>query len=242
VTVLKGLAGLLALVGLWDVFRLVHLLPPTATPASWDVAASLATPGVRGGLAAATGATLAAWAAGMLLAATVGIAAGLLTGLSRRADAASRLVIDFLRPIPAVALIPVAIVVAGIGLPMQAVLVAFACLWPLLISTRFGVRDVDPMIVETGRVLGAAGPRLIATVTVPAAAPAIGTGLRTAAGLGIVVAVAVELVTGSPGLGSFINQQLQGGQIAAAYTGILAAGLLGAAIHALTSAFSRSRE
>ncbi|WP_433797205.1 ABC transporter permease [Actinoplanes sp. CA-252034] len=232
-TVLKGLAGLLVLAGLWDVLRLVHLLPPTATPAGRDVAAALASPEVRGGLAAAVGHTVTAWAAGVLLAAVVGIAAGLATGLSRWADAASRVVVDFLRPIPAVALIPVAIVVAGIGVPMQALLVAFACLWPLLISTRFGVRDVDPMLVETGRVLGASGARLIATVTVPAAAPAIRTGLRTAAGLGIVVAVAVELVTGSPGLGSFIGLQLQGGQIAAAYTGILAAGLLGAAVHSL---------
>lgn len=240
-TVLKGLAGLAVLVGLWDVLRLVHLLPPTATPATRDVAAALAAPGVLADLAAATGATMTAWATGMLLAGVAGIAAGLLTGLSRWADAASRVVVDFLRPIPAVALIPVAIVIAGLGVRMQALLVAFACLWPLLISTRFGVRDVDPMIVETGRVLGAAGPRLIATVTVRAAAPAIRTGLRTAAGLGIVVAVAVELVTGSPGLGSFVNLRLQGGQIAAAYTGIIAAGLLGAAVHAATGIFDRPR-
>ncbi|WP_433831285.1 ABC transporter permease [Actinoplanes sp. CA-015351] len=242
-TVLKGLAGLFVLAGLWDLLRIVHVLPPTAAPASWDVAASLADPDVRGGLAAAVLDTMTAWTGGMLLAAVAGITAGLLAGLSRWADASTRVVVEFLRPIPAVALIPIAILTAGIGTGMQAVLIAFACLWPLLIATRFGVRDVDPLLVETGRILGVAGPRLVASVTVPAAIPAIRTGLRTAASLGIVVAVAVELVAGSPGLGWFVSQRLQAGQVAAAYTGIIAAGLLGWAIHALfdlTSTKARS--
>ncbi|GAA2702290.1 ABC transporter permease [Actinoplanes palleronii] len=224
---MRGLAGFAVLVGLWDLLRLAHVLPPTAAPASWDIARALADPS----LAVAAGDTLLAWAGGLLLAGVLGIAAGILLGVSRWADAATRVVIDFLRPIPAVALIPVAVVVIGLGAGMQAVLVAFACLWPLLISTRFGVRDVDPLLVETGRVFGASGLRLAATVTGPAAVPAIRTGLRTAASLGLVVAVATELVAGSPGLGWYIAQQQQAGQIPAAYAGIVVAGSLGYVIH-----------
>lgn len=227
---MKGFAGFAVLIGLWEALRLAHVLPPTAAPASWDIARALADPE----LLSAAGDTLVAWAGGLLLAAALGIAAGVLVGLSRWADASTAVVIDFLRPIPAVALIPVAVVVLGLGAGMQSVLVAFACLWPLLIATKFGVRDIDPLLTETARIFGANGLRLAATVTAPAAFPAIRTGLRTAASLGLVVAVATELAAGSPGLGWFIAQQQQAGQIPAAYAGIVVAGLLGYAIHLLS--------
>ncbi|GAA2847493.1 hypothetical protein Acy02nite_03180 [Actinoplanes cyaneus] len=228
---MKGLAGFAALVGLWELLRSAHVLPPGSAPASVDIARALGNPDLPG----ATAGTLIAWAAGLLLAASIGIPLGVLLGLSRWVDAALTATVDFLRPIPAVALIPVAVVVIGLGAGMQALLVGFACLWPLLISTRFGVRDVDPLLTETGRVLGARGLRLAATVTVPAALPSIRTGLRTAASLGLVVAVATELATGSPGLGWFIAQQQQAGQIPAAYAGIVVAGLLGYLVHLVTS-------
>lgn len=231
---MKGLAGFAALVVLWELLRLTHVLPPTAAPASWDIARALKNPDLFG----ATVDTLIAWGGGLLLAALIGIPLGVLLGLSRWADAALTSTVDFLRPIPAVALIPVAVVVIGLGAGMQSVLVGFACLWPLLIATRFGVRDVDPLLTETGRVFGANGLRLAATVTAPAAFPAIRTGLRTAASLGLVVAVATELAAGSPGLGWFIAQQQQAGQIPAAYAGIVVAGLLGYAIHLIVETTS----
>ncbi|BCY12113.1 ABC transporter permease [Actinoplanes sp. L3-i22] len=224
---MKGAAGFVALVLLWELGRLAHVLPANSAPASWQIAGRLG----DGELAGAVGETLLAWAGGLLLAALIGIPLGVLLGLSRWADAALDTTVDLLRPIPAVALIPVAVVVIGLGASMPAVLVGFATLWPLLISTRFGVRDIDPLLVETGRVFGANGWRLAATVTAPAALPAIRTGLRTAASLGLVVAVATELASGSPGLGSYIAQQQQAGQLPAAYAGIVVAGLLGYLIH-----------
>jgi ABC-type nitrate/sulfonate/bicarbonate transport system permease component len=227
----RGLAGFAGLIAVWELLRVTHVLPPTAAPASWDIARSMNDPELFG----AAGDTLLAWGGGLLLAAVVGIGAGVLLGTSRWADAATTVVIDFLRPIPAVVLIPIAVVVIGLGVGMQAVLVAAACLWPLLISTRFGVRDIDPLLIETGRLYGATGLRLAATVTAPAAVPAIRTGLRTAASIGLVVAVATELAAGSPGLGLFIAQQQQGGQIPAAYAGIVVAGVLGYAIHLIFS-------
>ncbi|WP_436530756.1 ABC transporter permease [Actinoplanes sp. HUAS TT8] len=228
---MKGLAGFAVLILLWELGRFAHVLPPDSAPATWQIAHATADPE----LAAAAGHTLLAWAGGLLIAAGLGITGGVLLGVSRWADASASVVIDFLRPIPAVALIPIAIVVIGLGAGMQAVLVGFACLWPLLIATRFGVRDIDPLLVETGRVFGASGLRLAATVTAPAAWPSIRTGLRTAASLGLVVAVATELAAGSPGLGWFIAQEQQAGQIPAAYAGIVVAGLLGYLVHLVTS-------
>ncbi|MEV6342992.1 ABC transporter permease subunit [Actinoplanes sp. NPDC051851] len=224
---MRGVTGFAVLLLGWEGLRMLRVLPPTAAPGVRDVVAS-----ADAGLVRAAGETLLAWALGLALAAVIGIGLGVLVGLSRWADDATRPTTEFLRPIPVVALIPVAIVLIGIDTRMQAALVGLACLWPLMISTRFGVRDVDPLLIESGRVLGASGLRLVTRVTWPAALPAIRTGLRTAASLGIVVAIAVELVAGSPGLGHYIAQQQAAGQIAASYAGVLVSGVLGWAISA----------
>ena len=98
----------------------------------------------------------------------VAVPLGLVLGLTEIAYRATVVVIEFLRPIPSVALIPLAILIYGRGLEMKVSLVVFACVWPLLFNTIYGIHSVDPVAVDTARVLGLGRWQIGGNVLVPA--------------------------------------------------------------------------
>ena len=126
-------------------------------------------------------------------------------GSSRRGYQMLRLPIEFLRPIPSVALIPLAVLVFGTRFPNKLFLVTFACVWPLLFQAIYGVQDVDPVAVDTARAFGFGRFRRLVLIVLPSSAPYIATGLRIASSVALILAVTSELVVGVPGLGSAIN-------------------------------------
>jgi NitT/TauT family transport system permease protein len=111
------------------------------------------------------------------------------------------LVVEALRPVPSVALIPVALLIFGFGQVMSASVVAFACFWPILIVTVSAVRSIDPRVIEVSRVMGFPLHARILKFALPAALPGILVGVRVAAGIAIVVAVTVEIAANPRGLG-----------------------------------------
>ena len=146
---------------------------------------------------------------------------------------ALRGVIEFLRPIPSVALIPLAVLVYGSGLESKVFLAAFAATWPLLMQTLYGVQDVDPVATDTARSFGFSRAQRLLRVTLPSAVPYVATGVRISAAVALILVVTAELVIGSPGLGRQINLARQGGNVELMYALILATGLLGMAVNAL---------
>lgn len=178
-------------------------------------------------LLSSVGATLETWAIGLAFASIAGAVLGLGVGLSRWADAASDVVVRMMRPMPSLALIPIAILIAGLGITMTAGLVAFASFWPVFINARYAVRQIEPRLLDTGKVMGLRHLRLIWHVVVPATAPLIATGIRISAGLAIVVTVSVELVAGTGGLGGYVLIAQQNGATGQMYAGIVAGGMLG---------------
>ncbi len=223
----KGGAGVLAAVGIWETLRALSVLPDDNAPSAWAILAATARELAQGPLATAAAQTAYAWAVGFLVAVAVGVSLGVLVGLSRWAEAATGLLFDFLRPIPAVALVPVAIVLLGLGLRMQTFLTVFAAVWPMLFNTRYGVRNVDPLQIDSARVQGVGGVELVRRVVLPAALPSIFTGLRLSASIAVVVTVVTELVAAGTGLGHYIDQNQQVGNAPEAFAGVLAAGVLG---------------
>ncbi len=189
-----------------------------------------------GPLAHAVLGTLVAWALGLAIAAVLGIVLGTLVGVSKSADAATEWLVRAMRPMPSLALIPIAILVAGLGLKMTAGLVAFASFWPIFINTRYGVRQIDNRLLETAQSLGLRGLSRLGRVVLPAASPMISTGLQVALSLALVVAVSVELVGGTGGLGQFVATAQQGNQTASMYAGIVLGGVLGWALATLYAA------
>ncbi|MFC5219875.1 ABC transporter permease [Streptomyces coerulescens] len=229
----KGLTGLLLLVVLYEAGRASGVFPDEAMPSTIAIVTSAFQEVFSGSLGTATGDTLHAWALGLLSACAVGIPAGMALGASRWADSLAKVTVEFLRPVPAVALVPVAVISFGLEIGMQVFLIGFACLWPVLIGTRHGVRAIDPLMIDSARMLGLSRREIAVRVSLPATAPAIATGVRLAASLGVVVAVAAEIVTGSPGLGQYLTQAQQGGDDAAAFAAVLISGVLGLTVNAL---------
>ena len=154
-----------------------------------------------GSLLRQTAETFGAAALGLGIAAASAIAIGTVLGLVPPLRRASALTIDALRPIPSVALIPIALLIFGFSRNMSAAVAAFACFWPILIVVVAAVRGIDPRLIEVGRMLGLSWPRRIQRLALPAALPAIMVGLRTGAGIAIVVTVTTEIVANPRGLG-----------------------------------------
>jgi ABC-type nitrate/sulfonate/bicarbonate transport system permease component len=150
-----------------------------------------------------------------------------------------RAVVEFLRPIPSVALIPLAILIWGSGLESKVFLAAFASTWPLLMQTLYGVQDVDPVATDTARSFGLSRPQRFLHVTLPSAGPYIATGIRISAAVSLILAVTAELVIGSPGLGQQINIARQSENVDVMYALIAVTGLLGWGVNVVFTRLER---
>jgi NitT/TauT family transport system permease protein len=159
-----------------------------------------------------------------------GLVLGVASGLWWQVDGALSVSIEFLRPIPSIALIPLAVILFGLQLRMQVFLVALPCTWPIFIATRHAVRGIDPLWRDVAMILGLGRTDLVWRVVVPAAVPGVITGIRTASSIAIVVAVGAELVSGSPGLGSYLTLVGDSGNVAASFAATIVAGVLGLVI------------
>jgi ABC-type nitrate/sulfonate/bicarbonate transport system permease component len=204
-----------------------NLLPTRAFPPPTESALALAAELGQPGFWSDIGLTLEGWAIGLALAAALAVPIGILVGSTRLLYRMVRALIEFLRPIPSVALIPLAVLVFGTQLPNKIFLVTFACFWPLLFQAIYGVQDVDPVAEDTARAFGFNRLQRLYMVTLPGAAPYLATGLRLASSVALILAVTSELVVGVPGLGRSINVAQSSGDYASMYALIAVAGLLG---------------
>ncbi|TDD82092.1 ABC transporter permease subunit [Actinomadura darangshiensis] len=149
--------------------------------------------------------TLTAWALGLLIAVAIAVPLGLLLGSVPAVNTAVRAIVEFLRPIPSVALIPLAALLLGSGLEMEVPLIVYASSWPILFNTMYGLDDVDPTAKETLRSFGFSRLQVLLRVSLPSAAPFIATGVRLAASIALILAVGTEILSGfGDGLGMFI--------------------------------------
>ena len=179
--------------------------------------------------------TLYAWALGIALATAISIPFGILIGTSNLAYKMATPLVEVMRPIPSVALIPLAILLWGQGLTTKVLLVAYATTWPILFNTISGVHDVDPITVQTARCFGLGRLAILRRINLPSAAPFIFTGLRISASLGLIVIVGTELLAGADrGIGSYILfVSSSGGHMDSVLAGAAIAGLVGLAINSM---------
>ena len=112
--------------------------------------------------------------------------------------------IEAIRPIPSIALLPIALIALGFGYRMEIVIVAFACVWPMLILSRTAVRGVEPRLMEVARALRLTTVQRIIKIIIPAALPRIFVAFRLSAGIALIVAVTVEIAINPLGLGAGI--------------------------------------
>ena len=228
---LLGLAGLLALLALVEVLPRIGVVDPAYLPPASRILAALAGEAAGAEFWRAVGDTLTAWALGLLIAVLAGVSAGVLIGSIPVLRAATASTVEFLRPIPSVALIPLAVLLYGTDIGSTLLLVVYAAFWQVLVQVLYGVADVDPVADETARSFRLGAWARIRYVVWPTALPFVFTGIRLAASVALVLAVTTELVIGSPGLGALIGVAQTSNAVPVMYALIVVTGLLGVAIN-----------
>ena len=233
----RGAAGVVAFLLLAEAAGRLGIISRSALPLTSAVLARAILLAGNARFLADFGATVEAWAVGMALTVAVGVPLGLLLGVLPGVRVATRAIVEFLRPIPSVALILLVSLLLGPGLRMSATLIVYGAIWPVLYNTIAGIDDVDPVAKETHRAFGFSTLDTIRMVSLPSAAPFIATGIRLASAVAIILDIATGYVTGpinGPGIGAYIAQQSTG---ATDLTVILAAtvwaGILGLALDLL---------
>lgn len=193
-----------------------------------------------GTLSGEIGLTLHAYLEGLALAILIGVTAGVLIGNSRTLLDASSVLIEFLRPIPAVALIPLAIVFFGtFGIAAHRFVVVFAAVWPILINTIYGVRGTDRMLHDVARTSGVGRAGRLFRVTLPAALPSIATGVRVSATLALLVCVTAEYLTAAGGIGAYMQDQHAALNTPELYAAVVLVSFLGYLVNAGLRAVER---
>jgi len=147
--------------------------------------------------------------AGLAIGSVIGLALGIAFGVSNVLDRLMEVTIEAIRPIPSIALLPIALIALGFGYRMEIVIVAFACVWPMLILSRTAVRGVEPRLMEVSRALRLTPVQRIIKIIIPAALPRIFVAFRLSAGIALIVAVTVEIAINPLGLGAGIMQAQQ---------------------------------
>jgi len=183
--------------------------------------------------------TVRGWALGLAVATVLAVPIGIVLGSSDLAGRAFRVPIEFLRPIPSAALIPLLFLTLGTNLKSEVFLAAFGAFWPLLVQTMYGVRDVDPVALDTARSFRLGPLERLYRVTLPSTVPYIATGLRISSTVALILAFTAELFMGIPGLGQAMNVAGAFGLTDTIYALALATGFLGVAIHVFTTAVEK---
>jgi ABC-type nitrate/sulfonate/bicarbonate transport system permease component len=233
---LIGLAGFAAVLELLSRLGLVpsRYLPPTSTIATAFVEQTGRPEFWRACLD-----TLRTWAVGLVIAVVAGVVAGVLIGSVPVLRAVTASTIEFLRPIPSVALIPLVVVIYGVGVASTVLLVVYASFWQVLVQVLHGVADIDPVARDTAHSYRLGRVRYITNLVWPTALPYVVTGIRLAASVALVLTITGELIIGSPGLGSAIAIAQSSNAVPAMYALVVVTGLFGLAANLLTRAVER---
>lgn len=171
--------------------------------------------------------TLQSTLLGLAICTVAGILVGLLLSLGPGIYGSASFLIDFLRTVPGLAIIPLGILVFGPTMKLDLLMIVFSALWPILLQTVSAVRQLDREILETAKTYRIPAWRRLLFVLLPACSPRIITGIRIAASMSLLLSLGTQLIAGSPGLGSRIALYQQNANYAELFACIVIAGLIG---------------
>lgn len=216
----------------WWLFSTSDLARVGDIPSPWQTLVRLLELLTTGTYWLSLASTLGGMAMGLGIAILVGVPVGLAIGFSRFATDSSRFVIDFLRTIPPVALIPLTLLVFGPLRPMQVTLVAIGVVWPLLIQSTYAAQQVEPVLRQVTRSFRLNRMEAIRFVFAPSALPFLWTGLRVAATVALLISITAEYLGGIKGIGFELNQGLLDARGDTVFAYVITAGALGAGLNA----------
>lgn len=220
----------LFLIGLGEALIRGGVLNNPALPAPSLVARAFVDDVQHGQVWTALGATMAAWGVGLCAVVVVGVAIGALLGLNRATYAATQPTLEFIRTVPSIAALPLLILILGTSLRLAVVMVFAGAVWPVLIQTMYGVRDVDPVARDVGRVYGLRRDQVVGRIVMPSSLPYIATGIRLASLIALLLSVSASLIAGGEGIGYQIVQAMNSADAPLMYARIVLLGLAGVVI------------
>jgi NitT/TauT family transport system permease protein len=234
----RGLIGLVGFLILWELTSRSHLVDPRYVPAPSTMAVQLGHLFAQQQFVADLIATVLAWFIAILIAAVIAIPLGLVLGSIPGLRVATGAIVEFIRPVPAVTLIPVMIVAFGDGAQTKIILAVFTGVWPILFNVIYGLREVDPQLIDTASVFRTRRLRIALAVRLPSVMPFAMTGIRMTAAMSLITILSTEFLDGSGiGFGAYIyNTGEVSGNMVLVVSGVALAGILGYLVNlALTS-------
>lgn len=166
-------------------------------------------------------------AGGFILAIIVGVIIGVFLASSSITMHATRVVLEFLKPIPPIVLLPLVVLVFGPTTEMGIFLVFYGCVLPIIMQTAAGVFDVDPLAVATAQTFNMSRLEVLWKVVLPSTLSYIGTAIRVTIPASLIIAVVAGLIGGGPGLGNGLMQAQQNGALPLIFAYVIVLGLLG---------------
>lgn len=236
--VASGIIGFVIVIVIWQIVAVGPMAGsslPSATSTFAQLAAVLPTPSFWD----AVWQTVTVAIGGLILAIVVGVILGMVIATSRVTMFATRAILEFLKPIPPIVILPLVVLTLGPTAQMGIFLVFFGCVFPIVMQTAAGVFDADPVAIATARSFSLSRFEILLRVILPSAGSFIGTAIRVTAPASLIIAVVAGLIGGGPGLGqSLLHAQLSGSQASLfAYVAVL--GLLGLVIQGVTTIVER---
>lgn len=236
---LRAPVTVLAVFAAWELASRAGFLPATSLPAASEVMRAWTQLLGQAAFWAAVGHTVSSAVSGLGIVIAVAVPAALAIGLSRIVRESTWLIVEFLKPIPPVAMIPLGLLLWGPSETMKLTLITFGALWPFLTQLIYGINQVDHVALDMARSYRFKGWLTTTRVIVPTLLPFAATGLRVSASIAIVVSVVTELIGGAAGIGRDIMIAQSSGALPSMYALILTTGVLGLVINAVFVAAER---
>lgn len=234
-TVVLGVAGIAAAICVMELATESGLVAARDVPPAFKIIQTLYQNLHTSSFWTVIGETMYQFAVGCGIAIGIGVPLGLAIGASDLLWRALRPTIEFFRPVPPVAFLALLLLLYGPTATAAIILVVFGSVWVLLIQAIYGMRDRDEVMRETALSLGLGWWKRLRSVTVPSVLPYLATGLRLAVAYALIACISAEILVSSPGLGAKAWIAMEDGAITQAYSYILAAGLIGCALHIVST-------
>lgn len=212
---------------LWEIICRLGLVNPLFLPAPSNVLLTLGKLLKSGELATHVSVSLYRALLGFLLAVVIAVPHGILIAWFRTVEDITNPLVELFRPIPAVALIPVAILWFGIGNVSKIVIIAFACYFPIILNTISGVRQVDVNLLKVAKLFGANRMQTLTKIILPSALPFIMTGLRLGIAVALILLIITEMIGARSGLGFMIIDAEYTFKTERMFAGIFTIGVIG---------------
>lgn len=234
-----GAGGVLAVIAAEEILTRTGVIDPDYLPPFTVILGALGAELSDPQFWSAFGDTVRGWAVGLAIAMALGVALGIVIGSVQVLREFTASTIEFLRPIPSVALIPLVVLLFGTKPASSIVLVVYAAFWQVLVQVLYGVADVDPIARDTARSYRFSRWRVARTVIWPTALPYVVTAFRLAASVALILEITAELVIGVPGLGREIGVAQSSGAVPKTYALVIVVGLVGVVVNLLARAVER---